>query len=62
MGEKNIGGYDDYNNSNVRDNTQYPYKYSCETKCVNVVLQGITLNTDFSCLGFYIIKKGKMKS
>lgn len=34
----------DYNNSNIRDNTQYPYKYSCETKCVNVVLQGITLN------------------
>lgn len=34
----------DYRNNNVRDNTVYSYKYSCDTKVVNVVLGAQTCN------------------
>lgn len=34
----------DYTNENVRDNTEYSYKYSCDTKVVNVVLGAQTYN------------------
>lgn len=34
----------DYRNDNVRDNTEYLYKYSCDTKVVNVVLEAQTYN------------------
>lgn len=34
----------DYSNTNVRDNTGYSYKYSCDTKVVNVVLGAQTCN------------------
>lgn len=34
----------DYSNSNVCDNTERSYKYSCDTKVVNVVLESLTNN------------------
>lgn len=34
----------DYRNNNIRDNTIYSYKYSCDTKVVNVVLGAQTCN------------------
>lgn len=34
----------DYSNNNVRDNSEYSYKYSCDTKVINVVLEAQTCN------------------
>lgn len=34
----------DYSNNNMRDNSEYSYKYSCDTKVVNVVLGAQTCN------------------